>query len=189
MSKVFENRLISQEVFNQGGTADTEYIECSIQNCNLFEVELTKCIFFSCTFKNCDLSMCKLTKTQLNNVHFEDCKLMGVNFSSCSGVLFEVNFKNCVLDFCSFEKLRMPNTMFLDCSMQGVDMTDTQLSKSVFSNTNLQGATFENTNLQEANLSTAHHFTISPSKNNLKKATFSVKDILGLLEEFGICIV
>lgn len=189
MTRIYENQTITQNTFLEAGMYSIEYFECTIERCNLFEQELTDCIFSNCTFKDCDFSMCKLTNTQMNDVRFENCKVMGVDFSRCPGFLFEVNFADCILDFCSFEKLKMANTSFRKCSMKGVDLVGTQLQNSLFHQVNLEEATFFNTNLKEANLSTAHNFTISPTQNNIRKAIFSENNLSGLLHEFGISIV
>lgn len=186
---LFENQHITPAEFPDNALSGTDFVDCTIEKCNLFERELSNLNFTNCTFSNCDLSMVKLLNTQLNNVIFKDCKIMGVDFSKCTGFLFEVHFFNCILDFGSFENLKMQNTTFKDTSMKGVDLTGANLQKSAFLNTDLLDARFAHTNLKECNMSLAYNFTISPTQNNIKKATFSENNINGLLHEFGIKII
>ena len=186
---LFENQKITSSEFPDNLASGTDFIDCTIEKCNLFERDLTSVNFTNGTFANCDLSMSKLSNTQLNNVIFKDCKMMGIDFSKCIGFLFEVHFYNCILDFCSFEHLKMQGTTFKDSSMKGVDLTGSNLQKSFFLNTDLFDARFSHTNLKECDLSLAYNFTISPTQNNIKKAIFSENNISGLLNEFGIKII
>lgn len=186
---LFENEKITPTQFPVDPPSGTEFVDCNIEKCNLFERNLSSLNFTNCTFNHCDLSMSKLPDTQLNNVIFRDCKIMGVDFSKCTGFLFEVHFYNCIIDFCSFENLKMQGTIFKDTSMKGVDLTGTNLQKSSFVNTDLLDAHFAHTNLKECDLSSAYNFLISPNQNNIKKSVFSENNISGLLSEFGIKII
>ncbi|SHF39891.1 pentapeptide repeat-containing protein [Dysgonomonas macrotermitis] len=186
---LFEDQIIGQGDFPEKPEYGSDFIECTFDKCNLFERDLSNLNFTNSTFSGCELSMSKLQNVQLNNVIFKDCKIMGVDFSKCTGFLFEANFYNCILDFCSFENLKMQGVTFKDTSMKGVDLTGSNLQKSNFLNTDLHDARFSHTNLKEANLSTAFNFIISPTQNNLKKAIFSEHNVKGLLYEFGIHIV
>lgn len=186
---LFENQKITQLLFPENPPKETDFIDCTIENCNLFERDLSQLNFTNCTFSGSDLSMSKLINTQLNNITFKNCKIMGVDFSKCTGFLFEVNFYDCIIDFCSFENLKMQSTVFKNTSMKGVDLTGVNLQKSSFLNTDLLDARFSYTNLKESDLSSAYNFTISPTQNSIKKAVFSENNISGLLNEFGIKII
>ena len=122
----------------------------------------------------------------MKEVRFKGCKLIGVNFSSCSDFLFSVNFQKCLLDYCSFADKKMKSTSFSDCSMKEVDFSATDLTMSVFQNCDLQQAVFNRTNLEKADFRTATNYTIDPESNKMKKAIFSHYGIAGLLRKYNI---
>lgn len=73
--------------------------------------------------------------------------------------------------------------------MKGVNFTSTELNSSVFSDSNLEDAIFSQTNLSGADLISALNFTIDPEQNKLKKASFSVHSLIGLLGKYRIKVV
>ena len=133
--------------------------------------------------------MLKLNSTFLQSVTFKNCKILGVNFSECQDFLFSVSFQSCMLDYVSFAGKKMVKTSFAKCSLKQADFTQTNLSGSAFGDCDLMDAVFARTNLTEAKLDTAYNYTIDPEINILKKASFSINGVAGLLSKYGIKIV
>ncbi|HCR49024.1 MAG TPA: hypothetical protein DIW24_05310, partial [Bacteroidetes bacterium] len=79
-------------------------------------------------------------------------------------------------------------TVFDACSLEGAFFLKTNLEKSVFKNTNLADAAFEHTHLAGADFRSAHHFSIDPEQNYLKKARFSSDNLAGLLRRYDLKI-
>jgi uncharacterized protein YjbI with pentapeptide repeats len=50
----------------------------------------------------------------------------------------------------------------------------------------LRGAIFDHTILEKADLRTAYHYSIHPDINRIKKAKFSMANIIGLLDKYDI---
>ena len=73
--------------------------------------------------------------------------------------------------------------------MRHVDFFESDLSKSVFSDTDLTNAVFESTILKEVDFTTASNYSIDPERNTIKKAKFSLYGIEGLLQKYDIKIV
>jgi fluoroquinolone resistance protein len=76
---------------------------------------------------------------------------------------------------------KMPKTYFIKCSLNEVNFTRCNLTGSVFDETNLADTLFNGTDLGTANFITAFNYNIDPEINNLKKATFSLAGLPGLL--------
>lgn len=189
MYTIYENTTLGQKDFQSNEILNIEAIDCTVDMCELSEKLLLNNTFNNCTFSNCNLSLSKFNNVQFNNVIFNNCKILGVDFSKCTGFLFEVYFYDSVLDFSSFENMKMLETIFSKSSMKGVDFSGTNLQKSIFRDVDLQDAIFSRTNLKESDLSTAVNFRISPTQNYLKKAIFSEKSLSGLLDEFDLRVV
>ena len=97
-------------------------------------------------------------------------------------------FEGCILSYASFYKLKLKNTHFVDCKLEQVEFVETDLSNSVFQHCDLSLAVFERTLLEGADLRTAYNFSIDPENNRIKKAKFSMQNIVGLLDKHGILV-
>lgn len=114
--------------------------------------------------------------------------MLGLQFGSCNefGLLF--NFDSCTLDHSSFYRLKLKKIVFRNCKLEEVDFTETDLSGAVFDNCDVAGAVFDHTVLEKADLRTAHHYSIDPTINRIKKAKFALPGITGLLDKYDIDI-
>ncbi|MEO8587833.1 MAG: pentapeptide repeat-containing protein [Flavobacteriales bacterium] len=162
--------------------------QCTFTRCDLARADFAKSKFIDCTFTGCDLSMVKLRGVSVQNVVFKECKLLGVDFSVCSEMLFGVRFDNCALDHSVFVDRKMSKTRFSKCSLKGVDLTGADLNEAVFADCDLLDAVFERTQLRKADLTSAQNFHIDPEKNPLKGARFSVDGALSLLGRYGVVV-
>lgn len=72
--------------------------------------------------------------------------------------------------------------------MHEVDFTNCDLTSAVITACDLQDAKFENTLLESADLRTSFHYSIDPNLNKIRKASFSVSSIEGLLHTYNIRI-
>jgi fluoroquinolone resistance protein len=133
--------------------------------------------------------MLTLDGATINNMVFKGCKLLAVNFSKCNDFLFSVGFENCILDYASFMGKKMLKIKFNKCSLKEVSFSQANLSGSIFKDTDLTGAVFNRTDLTSANFVTAFNFDIDPEINTLKKASFALTGLEGLLARHQIKVV
>jgi uncharacterized protein YjbI with pentapeptide repeats len=175
-------------VFIDKKVSNREFEDCVFKNCDLSNSDFSNNTFMDCEFIDCNLSMTSLMGTSLKTVLFTNCKLLGIQFNSCTDFLFAVSFQDCVLDYSSFANKKMPKTNFNSCSMKEVSFIGSILSNSVFENCNLDNAIFNDTQLNEVNFLTAYNYKIDPEFNPMKKAKFSTQGIPGLLEKYDIKI-
>lgn len=181
--KAFEKLNYAGEKFHQ-----KIFEECIFTNCDFSDCDFFKSRFVDCFFIDCNLSTVKFSNAGLQNISFRECKLLGIDFGACENFLFEVKFESCVLDFSSFMDKKMPNTLFDHTSLKNVVFIKTKLKGAKFADVDLDGAIFEETDLTEADLVTAFNFSINPKKNIIKKASFSLDGLPGLLHEYKLNI-
>jgi uncharacterized protein YjbI with pentapeptide repeats len=92
------------------------------------------------------------------------------------------------MDFSKFYTLKIKGTTFLDCSIIAVDFMNTDLTEVLFDNCDLYRTEFAKANLNKANLKTSYNYTIDPTKTKIKKATFALENLKGLLFKHDIIV-
>jgi len=70
--------------------------------------------------------------------------------------------------------------------LQQVDFTEADLTNSIFNNCEFKSAIFERTTLEKSDFRTSYNYIIDPEKNKIKKAKFSMPEVLGLLRKYNI---
>lgn len=165
-----------------------EYENCTFNNCNFADNDLSECKFTNCTFNDCNLSLTKLDRTAFWDVLFKDCKMLGLRFYNCNEFGLSFSFDGCQLDHSSFFKTKIKKTIFENSQLQEIDFTECDLTSAVFDNCNLTRAIFDHTILEKADFRTSYNYSIDPEINRIKKAKFSILGISGLLEKYNIDI-
>jgi uncharacterized protein YjbI with pentapeptide repeats len=144
--------------------------------------------FTACTFIGCDLSMMKLTGSSLQQVAFQECKLLGVDFSVSSAMLFSITCTDCPMDHAVFEARVMPEVTFKRCSLRGAVFERGDLQGAVLDDCDLSDAAFDGADLRKADLTTAYHLRIDPRATNMRGARVSTDGALDLLSVFGVVV-
>jgi uncharacterized protein YjbI with pentapeptide repeats len=80
----------------------------------------------------------------------------------------------------------MKHSRFVESVIRGTDFINVDLEGSDFSGSDLQDSRFHNAVLENANFVGAGNYYIDPTANKLKKAKFSVPEVLSLLARFEI---
>jgi len=189
MEKIHENKIYKDIVYSGKDITDREFIECTFINCNMSSSDLSRTEFTECIFENCNLSMVVLDEAVINDVKFVDCKLTGIDFSVSNELIFDIECENCKLDYSSFYQRKMPKTTFTNCSLREVDFCKAMMKESNLINCEFHKSIFSHTNLEKCDFSTSRDFNIDPSDNIVKKAKFSINEVMGLLGNNGIILV
>lgn len=184
----YEDRTFTRSDIKGMSLTGTLFEACTFDRCDLSGQELRNCKFIDCSFTGCDLSMAKLGGVSLQQAVLKECKLLGIDFSVCSEMLFSVRFEQCVLEHSVFAERKMPKTVAVRCSMKGVDFSGADLREAHFHQCDLQDAVFDRTDLRQADLTSAFNLHIDPTSNMLHGARFSVEGALGLLSGFGVVV-
>ena len=119
---------------------------------------------------------------------FADCKLLGLQFTTCRDMLFGVHFDQCQLRYASFAGRVMPGARFVGCTMEEADFADANLSAAVFQDCALAGAVFQNTRLAEADFRSATGFVIDPESNVITGAHFTLSSLLGVVTKYNLVV-
>jgi len=180
-SEEFKSMDFSEDNLHTGDYEDCVFSGCTFTNCYLNGSN-----FGDCEFVDCDLSMVNLTGVTLRGIRFTRCKMLGVKFESCNGLLFSVRFEQCQLDFSTFHMLPLANTGFIECRLLEVDFTEADLKGAMFHQSDLSGAVFLHSNLEKSDFRTAVHYAIDPELNRMKKARFSQEGVGGLLGKYDL---
>jgi fluoroquinolone resistance protein len=187
-AKVLEDETLTTAVVLERSADILEFVRCTFIACDLQGPWCAGRTFAECTFRDCDLSLADLDRTALQEVTFERCKLVGARFDRCHTFLLSVSFAQCILDLASFHGLKLKGTRFMGCRMRETDLSDADLSNASFAGSDLGAALFDGTVLEGADLRSAVHYSIDPTRNRLRKARFSVEGLSGLLDRTGIII-
>lgn len=170
------------------GYNTSTFYGCVFKKCDFTEENFKGCIFVKCEFDACNLSMVKFKDIGFDGVHFKSSKLVGADFSAAKDFLFSVHFDDCILDYATFMKKKNKGAKFLNSSLKGTDFSGADLTLSSFMNCDLSGTVFNKTVLNQVDFAEAHHFSIDPEQNSLRKARFSASGLSGLLHKYNIVV-
>lgn len=184
----YTDKIFDKTDFRSAPLAMGEYDGCRFAGCNFEEEHLSAIRFTDCEFEDCNLTNAQVNETALNEVSFLNCKLVGIHFYKCGGLLFSATFMGCQLNLASFYGMNLSNVTFKDCKLIEVDFTEANLSGLVLDACDLNRAIFSDTNLEKADFRTAFNFNIDPERNRLKQAKFSMQNVSGLLSKYGVVI-
>ena len=162
------------------------FYHCTFTNCDFTESDFSFSLFSDCIFKDSNLSLIKLTGTKIHNAHFIACKVLGVDFTQISKLIFRIGFRNSQITKCSFSSLDMVESDFTDCNIFQSDFFKAKLAKSNFSGSDLKDTAFENTDLTNADFSNAKNYSINLLTNKVKNAEFTMPEAIHLLDALDI---
>lgn len=188
MSVSGHNKIFEGNDFTREPLPGLEFDGCDFINCNFYRADLSSVKFLECRFSGCDLSLAKLGGTLMSDVRFTRCKMLGLQLHECNQLGFTPLFDECILNNSSFFRVKMKGVVFRKDSFREADFTDADLSRSTFTDCDFRDALFDDTNLEKADLTTAFGYSLDPEKNRIKKATFSLGGLSGLLTKWNIKI-
>lgn len=186
MENYIENTNFEKGNYSQIALTKGEYDNCRFVNCVFLDSDLSNVNFTECEFQDCDLSNVNLKHAVLNDVCFFNCKLLGLQFNNCNDFLFSVLFNGCNLNLASFYQVKAKSTKFTDCMLQKVDFTEADISSSLFSNCDFKSAIFDKTIVEKVDFRSSYNYVLDPENNNIKRAKFSMPEVLGLLSKYDI---
>jgi fluoroquinolone resistance protein len=154
--------------------------ECTFSECRLIECKFEKCVFIECKFEKSTVSAINPTGSRFLNPNFILCKVMGFDWAKAAK-LQELNFNECHLDYSNFSSLQLPKIRMTKCSAKEARFVESDMSDGVFTDTDFQGSTFFKSNFSRADFRRAKNYEIDIKNNTLKKARFSMPEVLSLL--------
>lgn len=186
--KFYEREIFTAIDFTEKPLKNWEFYKCKFEKCVFSNGDLSNTTFEDCIFDGCDFSMAVVKNTGFRSAVFSECKLLGVNFSPCSKLMFSFHFEKCNLNYTIFNGRNLKNTPFIDCTLKEADFSDADLTACKFSQSDLTLTRFSNTNLEKADFRSAVNFSIEPEFNKMKKAKFNMYQLEALLYKYQLDI-
>ena len=87
---------------------------------------------------------------------------------------------------CNFSNLKMNDMSFDGSNIIDCDFYGAYLNKASFHGCELKGTLFENCDLRQADFRNATAYTIDPLQNKVKKARFSMPEVLSFLAPYDL---
>jgi len=167
--------------------------ECTFTNGNFKETVFRSCKFVDCKFEKCDLSIVKLNYSRFSDVVFEECKMIGVNWTTVAWPNFTmcapIKFFRCILNDSTFLGLSLEEIVIEACKAHDVDFRDGNFSQASFTSSDFTNSLFNKTNLTGADFIDATNYYIDIYQNEIKSAKFCRQEAISLLDSLGIELV
>jgi uncharacterized protein YjbI with pentapeptide repeats len=126
-----------------------------------------------------------ILSSTFSDAKFSICKLVGMNWSSCSN-LRDLKFFDCKMDFSVFQDLNLQYLELNNCSLVDGDFSRSQLQNAKFINCNLKNSIFNNCDLEKADFRQSINYWLDPRACKLKNAKFSMPEAVALIEALGV---
>ena len=185
---IYENSIIESKDFTDVNLQGFSFDKVIFKQCKFINTNWGNATFSDCHFFECNISLVSLNNCQFNNVVFDQCKLIGLDFFKCQKIILSPQFTNSILHTCDFKQLSLKKILFTGSILKNVLFTATDLSEADFSHADLVGTVFEKCILIKADFRSAKNYSIDPRINTIKKARFSMPEVLKLLAYFDIDI-
>jgi fluoroquinolone resistance protein len=188
----FTNNIYYQKKFQKFSlTKETlkekEFEECQFSECSFIDGKFEKCKFINCKFNSCLISAVSPIASRFVEVSFLESKVIGLDWTKADS-LQEISFTNCQINYSNFRLLKLPKIKMIACEAKEVDFAGADISEGVFTDTDFERSIFSKTNLTKADFRGAKNYFIDARYNSIKKAHFSLPEVLSLLNGLDIII-
>jgi fluoroquinolone resistance protein len=190
--QILDDSTVENEHFDHlerkdGSLSDVSFYNCTFTRSSFEYTVLIDCLFEKCSFEDCNLSLVKIQGSKFIDTIFIRSKLLGINWSSLSGV-FSASFQDCSLSSNVFVDMNLNKYKFSECILTEASFINTKLRYTIFENCDLNNCQFNNTDLSHASFETSRNYFINPSTNTLRKTIFSLPEAVSLLGNFDIIL-
>jgi uncharacterized protein YjbI with pentapeptide repeats len=158
-----------------------EFSRCSFRSCDFSQAvlagsEFTDCVFSECNFSNTSFSGCRFLDPT-----FSGCKLAGLAFYRLDQLVFGFVARECRILNCNFSDIKSKKSVLSKCVVTDCDFADADFQAADFRDTEFSGCVFHKVDLKKADFTGAFGYEINPQTNDVKRATFSMPHVVGLL--------
>jgi fluoroquinolone resistance protein len=175
----YKEKFMSLSLANEE-IPSVRFEECTFSESRLIDCKFEKCVFIDCRFEGTVLSAINPTGSRFLQPKFFRCKVMGFDWAKAAK-LQDLSFEECQLDYSNFSSLQLLKIRMTKCSAKEARFMETDMSDGVFTDTDFQGSTFFKSNFSRADFRQARNYEIDIKNNTLKKARFSMPEVLSLL--------
>jgi len=192
---IFKNNEFYDATFSDLNYSSTTLQNKVFENCKFVdgvfsESKFVGCKFIDCEFKSCNLSATQFDESSFSEVTFYESKVIGVNWTKLKWPFIKLSspfqFYKSNISHSSFYGLELKELIIEECKAHDVDFRSADLSDANFVLTDLERSQFMHTKLCSANFTDAVNYHIDPNENDIRKAKFSMPDVINLLHIFEI---
>ena len=188
MANLHQNKVFDKITYKDVVVKDKEFNKCKFTHCDFSNITFEDCEFEDCFFENCNLSSLKVKYSRFSNVTFKSCKMIGIAWDEAS-LPFSIACEDSNISYSSFYAMKLKKMKICKCTAHDVNFSEADLQLSKFNYTDLQDSIFQKTNLTKANFENAFNYNeIDLINGKIKKAVFSMPEVLVLLRNFDIII-
>jgi len=200
MSNTHKNKIPNQTEFYEAKFSDLNcaaseiqgkaFENCQFMNSNFSESKFIDCKFVDCEFKSSNLSVVQFNNCFFSEVVFDECKIIGINWTKLKWPTIKLTsslyfYRSDVSDS-SFYGLDLTGIIIEECKAHNVDLRAGDFSNASFIQTDFDGSLFMNSKLHSADFTDAINYNIDPNHNDIRKAKFTMPDVVNLLHRFDI---
>jgi fluoroquinolone resistance protein len=189
--KLDKDKCFDSELFQDDACSDmsgSTFYRCKFVSVNMVEAVARNCSFENCLFIGCDISRLSVSSSSFQEVQFVDCRILGVDWSKVSPLVFSVDIKDSNASYSSFDGLALRG-----CVFQGVNLTDCSFSMcdltSVdFDACEMSGVSFSRSILKSTDFSSSSNVVLDHRECILRDTKINVTDALSILQRQGIVV-
>ena len=179
-----EEKFVDLDLSNRS-IENVKFEYCFFTCCKFDSTTFKKCKFVDCTFKSTSMNLTNFDGSTFTETEFNQCNMKGINWTKMSFPYIvlgsPIHFTDCEISYSSFYELNLSSITLINCKAHEVDFRGTNLSNSDLSGTDFLNAQFCSTNLSHSDIRKSINYNISPTENNIRKAKFSLLEVIGLL--------
>ena len=168
------------------------YSECVFARCHFEDIALKDIVFSNCRFESCTFRNVDVSGLRMQNMALFECACIGIDWSEArrTGKLFPFfkEIRACTLKFNNFFRMKIAKLSVEDSSLLDCAFMECDLSGSVFRNVDFQDTTFQECDLAKADFREARNYRINTTSNRVRKARFSLPEVVGLLDNLDVII-
>ncbi|WP_320006402.1 pentapeptide repeat-containing protein [Maridesulfovibrio sp.] len=181
----YENCHFEHLELDEAVLQEVSFYRCSFASSSFQYAQFIDCEFQECSFNGCNLSLVLLANSKIIDTEFCNSKLLGINWGNLGPVIL-ARFSNCLMDRSSFSGQNLTKVYFGSCSLRDASFADSNLACVKFDDCDFLGCQFHHTNLACSDFSSSRNYFINAETNEIKKAKFSLPEVLSLLANLEI---
>ncbi len=189
--KLCKDKCFDSELFEGdqcGDISGSTFNGCKFVSVNLVEALARNCTFENCSFIGCDISRWSVSNASFQEVHFIDSRILGVDWSKVSPLVFSVEIKDSNASYSGFDGLSLNGCMFQSVNLTDCSFSKCDLSKVDFVGCDMSGVSFYRSIMKSTDLSSSVNVVLDHRQCILKDTKISVTDALSILQRQGIVV-
>lgn len=174
------------------GIKQDDFCDCAFVNCKFVNTKFYLCSFKDCTFSDCTIESPVFEQCGMQNCIFEDCRLSGISWGDLNTIskIIDANpasrYSRCFFRYNTFARMDLSKYDFSESKFKNCFFDQCNLSDASFYGCDMNGSELQGCDLRKADFRESEGWLMDIRRNNVKYASFSLKDAALLLSAFEI---